>query len=231
MAYSITPISASVNEGAGSVSFTITRPESLLPETLFISTAANPSQSNINDYTEPLYEPVMFAPGQVSATVTIEITNDDIPEHIESFVLIAGQIPNNNSIVAEAFFSIFDDDTNITKYSIAPDGASASEGVDGLFFQITRMGALPPETVFVSTTTNRGYVNSGDYIGLVNQHVTFEAGQTRAMVQVQMLDDGVAENDERFGLIVQRDAADPLTTVLPARPSRSPITIRHPQTM
>ena len=67
-------------------------------------------------------------------------------------------------------------------------------------FTITRSGGLPAETVYFTTTQTEGYVNSGDYNGILNQAVTFTSGQATRTVTVTILDDTTVEPTETFGV-------------------------------
>ena len=91
MPYAITPNPASVNEGAGTLTFTITRTVSFPAETIFASTlngATNGYATNSGDYATNVNNlPVVFAAGQTSATVTFSITNDTVVESGGTFRL------------------------------------------------------------------------------------------------------------------------------------------------
>jgi len=101
-----------------------------------------------------------------------------------------------------------------TTYAITPNPATVSEGAGTLTFTITRSGGTPAETIYASTTQTEGYANNSDYIGFVNQTVSFTSGQTTRTVTVTILNDTTVESSETFGFIVQRNASDPITTYL-----------------
>ncbi len=102
-----------------------------------------------------------------------------------------------------------------TSYSISPATISISENTSSQSFTITRSGDLTAETIYVSTTsTTEGYSNSSDYKGILNQAVSFGAGVTSAEVKVEIINDATPEEDETFGLIVQRNADDSASTFL-----------------
>lgn len=93
-----------------------------------------------------------------------------------------------------------------TLYAIAPTSLSVPESGVTASFTLTRTGALPVETVFVSTTETEGAANNGDYVGLAAQAFAFASGQAALTINVSILNDAVAESAETFGLIVQRNA-------------------------
>src|SRR5437763_1719978 len=101
-----------------------------------------------------------------------------------------------------------------TTYAITPASTTVNENAGTVTFTVTRSGGLPAETIFASTTQNHGSTNSGDYTGISNQSVAFSANQASATVTVSITNDTVAESDETYGLIVQRNTSDPVTTFL-----------------
>ena len=110
--YSIDPQSASVSEGAGTVTFTVSRSDSTAAQTLYVSTVQNQGSTNNSDYVGKLNEPLNFAVGQAQQSVTVTITNDTIVEGNETFGLIVKQLPTDpvDAFLASASFTILDDD-------------------------------------------------------------------------------------------------------------------------
>ncbi len=102
----------------------------------------------------------------------------------------------------------------LTLYGISPATQSVGESGVTASFTLTRTGALPAETVFVSTTETEGATNSSDYAALTGQPFAFAPGQSALTINVSILNDAVAESSETFGLIVQRSASDPADIVL-----------------
>ena len=94
-------------------------------------------------------------------------------------------------------------------FTISPSSRFVSENVGSITFTISRPNAANAETVFVSTTFDRGSRNDSDYQGLLNQQVTFLAGQSQVQVTVLVSDDNRAEALETFGLIVQSSPDQP----------------------
>ena len=81
-------------------------------------------------------------------------------------------------------------------------------------FTLTRSSGTAAQTVYVSTTTTEGFSNSGDYTGLNSVAYSFAAGETSKTVTVNITNDTTVEPNEIFGLIVQRNASDPVGTYL-----------------
>ncbi|MBK9362776.1 MAG: hypothetical protein IPM99_17480 [Rubrivivax sp.] len=105
-----------------------------------------------------------------------------------------------------------------TSYSISPASSVITEGSPPASFVVSRPSdrLASEETVFISTTQVHGSSNQGDYVGLLNQQLTFKVGEADQSVDVTILNDGSTEADETFGLIVQTKSTDPVSTVLAA---------------
>ena len=105
----------SVLENQGSVTFTLTRSNPVGQETVYISTVQNWNGSGVynqSDYTPKLSENLTFLDGQAQRTVTINITDDQVPENSETFGLIVQSSPNAlvSSFLTSASFTITNDD-------------------------------------------------------------------------------------------------------------------------
>lgn len=71
--YSITPNPATVNEAAGTLSFTVTRSGGLPAEAIFASTTQTEGFTNCGDYTGITNQNVVFGLNQTQARVTVSI--------------------------------------------------------------------------------------------------------------------------------------------------------------
>ena len=214
--YAITPNPATVGEAAGSITFTITRSGGTPAETIYASTLQTEGFVNNSDYVGFVNQLVTFTSGQVSKTVTLTILDDTTVESSETFALIVqrNSTDPNTTYLAKTTFTITDNDVTPTTYSITPNPATVAENAGSLTFTITRSGGTPAETIYASTAQTEGYSNSGDYNGLTSQAVSFTAGQTSKTVSLTILDDTTVESSEKFALIVQRNASDPIGTYL-----------------
>ncbi len=217
MSYSITPATSLVGEAGGVLVFTITRPTATSVETLFVSTAPNLGFANSGDYKGLLNVEITFGIGETSRTVSLTLSDDFVVEGNENFGIILQQNASDpvDIFLAQNAFTIVDNDspTGVT-YSIVPLSQVFSENAGTLTFTITRSSGALAETVYVSTTPNLGFANSGDYSGLLDKQVTFAAGQTSQTVTITINDDTIFEPDESFGIIVQRNTSDPVSTYL-----------------
>ena len=216
MAYTITPGSISTGEGAGTLTFTITRSVSTAAETLYVSTTPDQGFTNNGDYSGLLNLPLVFAIGQSSQTVTLSINDDSIIESNETFGIILQQNASDPASVflAKSTFTIQDNDAPPITYSLTPSAALVNEGAGTVTFTVTRSSSATAETLYASTTPDQGFSNSGDYSGLLNQQINFASGQSTQTVTLSINDDSVVENNESFGLVLQRNASDPAGTYL-----------------
>jgi uncharacterized membrane protein len=215
--YSMTPGSMTVNENAGTVTFTVNRSGGLPAETIFASTTQTEGFTNTNDYTGINSQAIAFTSGQTSKTVTVSIINDSTTEPDETFGLIVQRNSNDqpSTFLAKSTFTVHDDDqSQATGYSISPGTVTANENAGTMTFTVTRSGSLLAETIYTSTTQTEGFINSNDYTPILSQALTFSSGQTSQTITVSITNDLVAESDEKFGLVVQRNAGDPAGTYL-----------------
>ncbi|MYM56920.1 Calx-beta domain-containing protein [Thalassovita mangrovi] len=223
--YSMVPVTTSVDEDAGSITFTITRSDVLTAETIYFSTLVTEGYANEGDYEGIVNQAVTFDAWDSSATVTVTLTDDSIAEGSERFGAIIQSDPSDPVTIYldRSTFTIEDDDpaSPETGYAMVPVTTSVAEGAGTITFTITRSGDLTAETVYFSTLITEGYANEGDYEGIVNQEVTFGAGESSATVTVTLTDDSITEGSERFGAIIQRNISDPVATYL----ARSTFTI------
>jgi len=116
--YTISPFSQNVIEGSTTIKFTITRPDDRLSETVFVSTTVNRGSANNSDYEFLLNEPMVFAAGVNTATVSVSILEDGSNESFETFGLVVQATPdpdlnpNQPNNLASASFTIIDDDAS-----------------------------------------------------------------------------------------------------------------------
>ncbi|MGZ8364027.1 MAG: Calx-beta domain-containing protein [Caulobacteraceae bacterium] len=215
--YSLTPSSTTVDENDGSITFTVTRTGDLVAETLFVSTTQTEGFANSGDYSSLLNQGLIFSAGQSSKTFSVNITNNTTLEPDETFGVI---VQRNSSDPASTFldkstFTIHDDDgAQPTTYSLTPSSTTVDEDDGTITFTVTRSGGTPAETIFVSTTQTEGSSNSGDYTSLLNQALTFSSGQTTKTFSVSITDNLILESNETFGVIIQRNSSDPVSTFL-----------------
>ena len=124
--YSIAPNPASVNENAGTQTFTITRSNSSAAATVYASTVQDQGFTNNNDYTGIANQAISFAAGQSQATVSVHIDDLGLTSGSETFRFIVQQNasdPTSTYLAAENF-SINNDDQSPSTDTISPNPAS-----------------------------------------------------------------------------------------------------------
>ncbi len=111
--WTITPTALSVDETAGTITFTITRSDDTDAQTVYFSTYQDQNAYNVGDYFGFIAKPVTFAAGQASTTVTVVIKDDPYQETSETFSVILQQSTDvaDATVLASATFTINDDDT------------------------------------------------------------------------------------------------------------------------
>jgi len=218
-AYSVTG-PGTVNENAGTITFTITRTGSNLPaEILYATTvdgAANGYTSNNSDYALNINNhPVIFAAGAPTATVSLAITNDNLSEHDETFGFIVqrnASDPITTPPLANTTFTIHDDDSSngqVTSYTvttntpIVPNTAGTT-----ITFSVTRSGDLPAETILASSLAGMNGLSdiNGLFASLNGQSVSFAQNATSSTTPITLTLTGntLTEASAKFGLALQR---------------------------
>src|SRR5665213_2567876 len=214
--YSISPNPASVNENAGSLTFTVTRSSSSGTATVYASTVQDQGYSNSGDYVGLLNQTVSFSSGQTTAQVSVTINDVGLTSGSKIFRIEVQQNSTDpiGTYLATDNFTILDNDPVAVTYSISPNPASVNENAGSLTFTITRSSSSGTATVYASTVQDQGYSNGGDYVGLANQTVNFSAGQSSAQVSVTINDLGLTSGSKIFRIEVQKNSTDPIGTYL-----------------
>jgi len=214
--WQITPSSPVIDENAGNLTFTISRASSTGAQTVYVSTTVTEGYANVGDYTGIKNQPLTFADGETSKTINVSIIDDGEPEPDETFGLIVQENASDSvdTYLANATFTIRNDDTAPTSWSIVPEVSRVDEKTGSIAFTIMRSSRAGKQSVYASTVTTEGYANDGDYVPLWNKKVTFADGEDEKTVRVKIKGDDVKEPKETFGLIVQEQASDPVSVFL-----------------
>jgi hypothetical protein len=182
-----------VSEGAGSITFTITRQAGLLAPPLTVEFAtANGSATAPADYAAAsgrrTFPGTIVAEGQ-SQDVTVPVARDRLDEPDETLRLIV-------SGYGEGIGTIADDDAAPTAGVV--DAPPAGEGASALFtIGLSRASGRDVSVAFA--TANGSAVAEQDYEARSGR-VTIPAGSTSTAVAVRLVDDGADEPSEGFEL-------------------------------
>lgn len=195
---------AQVTEGAGSVTFTITRQAGLLAPAATVSFAtADGSAVAPSDYTPSSgsrsFPATLLATAQ-SQHVTVPIADDALDEPDETFRLLLSGAGVSDG---EAIGTIVDDDA-APAVGVA-DAAPAVEGATALF----RIGLsrASGRAVSVAYATADGSAVAGRDYGARSGRITIPAGSTSAAVGVPLVNDGEDEPNETFQLRLSAPSA------------------------
>ena len=141
-----------------------------------------------------------FAPGVTSATVEVELLDDDVDEAPENFVLTLTGVTSGSARVdpgaGRAMGTINDTDVAPT-VSIAEEPVVEEGGM--LAFPVS-LGQPSGQTVTVSYATSDDTATAGEDYETGGGALSFQPGETSLTVEVAVLDDMVDEPDETLFL-------------------------------
>ena len=191
---------ARITEGdSGSVAalFTVTRSlQTSGTDTLEYATITNTATTD--DFTAVPSTTLIFNPGDITKTISIDVTGDTVDETDETFFVQLG----NPS--AGLFFSrdsgsgtIVDDDSE-PKLTIADTLISEGDsGTKSATFTVT-LSAASASTVLVNyVTSDETAVAGTDYVSASNS-LTFTPGDTEEIISITVNGDSMDEDDETF---------------------------------
>lgn len=118
--WSISPNPASVNENAGSLTFTVTRSSSVTTATVYASTVQDQGYSNNGFYVGILNQAINFSAGQNAAQVTVTINDLGLASGSETFRFIVQQNSTDpvSTFLATDNFTILNNGTNTSTETI-----------------------------------------------------------------------------------------------------------------
>ncbi|MEM9262795.1 MAG: Calx-beta domain-containing protein, partial [Pseudomonadota bacterium] len=187
--FSVSPASTSVVEDNRSISFTISRRDDELSETVYVSTTFDRGSLNGNDYEGLENEPVTFAAGVKTRTISVNIREDSRDETPETFGFIVQSSPDQaaSQYLASASFTILDDDSgggtpsfteNDDEEWITPSGGNeafdALGGDDLVVFDLRAWSSI-------SSSVSGGlfrYFGDGDQVSVSNLERAFVIGSS-----------------------------------------------------
>jgi hypothetical protein len=179
--YSISPNVASVNESAGTQTFTITRTNTSQAATVYVSTVHDQGFGNPNGnyyYDGLLNLPVTFAAGQATAQVKLSINDLGLSSGSETFRLIAQEHSSDpvSTALASANFTIANNDAGIVA------DATVNEAVNTTFL-LQPFLSLPANG---KTVSDVNFINTGSGPG----ELTFDGNPTSSNIAVGYADVG-----------------------------------------
>jgi hypothetical protein len=191
---------AIASEGAGSLSFVIRLDAATLNEVRVNYTTSNGTAVGNFDV-QGQSGTLTFGPGETRKTVTVLLLNDTGAEKTEAFWLNLSGAVNATITQASATGLIFDNDQSPGRPAISVRGGVFDESDPSALFVVSLdRPSLGPVSVAYGTR-DASAVAGQDYVagsGLLN----FAPGETVKTVSVALLNDGLAEDDEFFELLL-----------------------------
>jgi ribosomal protein L18E len=223
---------------ATTISFTVTRSgDNGSPSTVTYSVtpASASSPDDYNDSIDALSGTLTFAANETSKTITLDVTDDLLPEDTENFTVTLNSASNATISRAVAIGTILDND--LPELAIAD--ATATEGDPGgpattISFTVTRSGDNGSPSTVTYSVTPASASNPDDYndsIDALSGTLTFAANETSKTITLDVTDDLLPEDTESFtvelsgasnatisravatGTIIDDDAVPPLPTL------------------
>ena len=213
-----------VGESDGFATFVVTLSAPSISKVTVSFNVSNLTAVSGSDYTAQSGT-LSFTPGQISQTIKVPIINDTVVEQKESFLLNlfspTNAVIGNSSAVA----TIIDNDgpSGTPVMSIGDRVVDEFAGV--VTFAVT-LDRPSVGTVNVNYATAPGTAGTTDY-GTTSGALTFAPGEMVKTVSVPIVNDAVAEGDEKFDLVLSSPVGatlpDPRGTALIEANDQTPV--------
>ena len=193
-AVSISIDDASVDEGAGSATFTVSlSAASGVDVSVTVATADDTATAGA-DYTAVAPTVVTIPAGSTSATFSVSILEDVLDEVDETYFVNLSNPVNASISDGQGLGTIVDNDAAPT---LSVNDVSVSEG--GVATFTISLSAASSQNVSVTYATADDTATAGsDYTAVAPTVVAIPAGNTSVLVQVTTLDDAIDELDETY---------------------------------
>ena len=195
----------SVNEGAGTATFTVTLSAASGQAVTVNYASSNGTATAGSDYTA-VSGTLNFAAGDLTKTITVPISDDSLFEGNENFTITLSGATNASIATATGTGTIVDNDSAPTVSSIS--SPTVVEGAD-LVYNIALSNASTTTTT-LAYTLGGGSASAADYgtptfsngVTLVGSNLLIPAGVTTFSVTVPTVDDVLSEPTETLPLII-----------------------------
>jgi len=204
-AVAIDDVEVSETNSTVSATFSVTRSTSQLgaPALTIAYATSDGSARAPADYT-PASGVVSFdfllLGGSQTRQVSVVVQGDRLDEAAEQFRVV---ISGNEVVKSEGVATIVDDDPQPSIGTL--DAAPAGEGSTATF--TVALSAVSGRDVSVAYATTDASATAGQDYAARNASLTIAAGATSATVGVALIDDGIDEPDETFGLRLSAPSA------------------------
>ncbi|RJL11660.1 Calx-beta domain-containing protein, partial [Paracoccus siganidrum] len=217
----------------------------------FVHAGTASRETDLSSSGYPYNGTVTFSPGQTEQVIYVRNSNDSLDELDESFFVElrnpdgATFGANNHSLSAIGW--VLDDDGPGNNRAIAVSNPVVTEAAGGkAIFTISLSRAFDTNVSF-NYSTSDGSAKAGSDYQARNGTVTFLAGQTEATVEINLLNDNLAEATESFNLsitgahgvtgatgtaqILDDDSATPVLSIEGGRADEGPFSTYIPFTV
>jgi hypothetical protein len=202
--FRFTAATASVNEGAGSVTLTVERILSTIHTESVSFATANGTATAPGDYTA-VSGPLQFNPGEATKTITVPIVNDGTDENPETFTVTLSN-PTNGATLGGLFSVTVTIEDNDNPPTLSLSNCSVTEGNTGSTncrFVATLSARSGKAVTFATSAANgitNGAVAPGDYTAHTNVTRTIPVNTLSIDIDVPVIGDTQDEADENFRL-------------------------------
>ncbi|RCJ17374.1 hypothetical protein A6770_34170 [Nostoc minutum NIES-26] len=197
-----TPTVTEGNSGTQPVSFTVTRSGDTSVATsvnyVLDGTAIFNSDYNtlkIEGVTSGVSGSIVFAPGEITKNITLNVVGDKVTE-LDETINLNLSYPKQTVAIAPGTITINNDD-NPPTISFVPISINGKEDSGNLVFAV-KLSNASSQTITVDYTTSNDTAIAGDDYTPVTGTLTFNPGDLTQTITVPILDDLVAESSERF---------------------------------
>ncbi|KAF0188613.1 MAG: Calx-beta domain-containing protein, partial [Gammaproteobacteria bacterium] len=185
-------------EDSGTVQLTITRGGATGGTTRVNFASIDATALATGDFTA-ISGAVSFAPGETSKSLSVRLTNDDLAEPDEVFLVRLSEATDDSGVRAQlgkdqATVSVADDEAPA---ALTIGGATVNEQDGTARLVVTRSGALGGETT-VRYATAAGTASAEADYEATSGTLVFAAGETSKDIRVPIVDDKLLETRETF---------------------------------
>ncbi len=190
------PVTVTENNSVQIFTIALSSPVSYYVSVQYSTT--NISAMSGSDYTG-VTDTLIFAPGEITKTIQVNILNDYLYEGSESYSLVLSN-PKNADInspmtvnISNVMATILNDDPLITMTN--PANVSESDGIQNINIQLSSAQTYSISVQY--TTTNNSALSGSDYVS-TSGILVFAPGETSKTVSVNIINDYLYESNEAY---------------------------------
>ncbi|MBW4540517.1 MAG: DUF4347 domain-containing protein [Myxacorys chilensis ATA2-1-KO14] len=186
-------------------------------ETITVQYDTKPGTADTSDYTRNTGT-LTFAPSEQSKTITVQVTGDTQYELDETFTVELSNptnatLPSASSTLAATGTIQNDDSLPQVQVSVSPSQAEGDSGITPFVFEVSLSQASSlPVTVSYTTADGQATTADNDYTAATGT-LTFNPGETKKTVTVNVLGDRTFEPNETFQFKLSNPTNATLSTV------------------